>query len=519
MDALPLIHIAVRTNDTLFVKSVLTEASANVNATDQYGRTALDIAVSLENFAICELLIDHGIDVNLTGEGDSAWTPLDVAILRKNKPIQYLLMRKGAIANKMMHYRFNLDRPTGIKLIEDVLTPDFSAPFTAETANIKDANGNPLICLAASYGRFDLCRKLIDMGADLNVLNNAGFTPLQEAILMAGCFITARMLFYAGADANIPLPWGEKLIDRLRSQDAERMADLLAGVFQTEYTDQERRKMWEMGLEPEERVFSTKIETTEYNVSDHLRTPEEVALYQEACRELADKEAMLAKERMNDDSILLRKMKGYVELKEGSLVHFAVRRNDSELLEILLQRGENIDIVDFFGHRPIFYAVHSGNVAIAKKLLDAGALIYENDKISGALKQSMLHVAVEAGHTEMTKMLLETKFVSPNIRIRLSNYTPLHMAAKKGQLEIVELLLAAGANPDFATDLGEMPLHSAMVPRNSKVVNALIEAGADVNAVFPAHGGLPDRSVLEMARLWADDDTILMLKFDGAKER
>jgi len=63
-------------------------------------------------------------------------------------------------------------------------------------------------------------------------------------------------------------------------------------------------------------------------------------------------------------------------------------------------------------------------------------------------------------------------------------FTPLHLAAFFGGIEVANLLLDAGAGPNEA-GIGWMkgtPLHSAASARNAEVAVALVNAGADPNA-------------------------------------
>ena len=68
----------------------------------------------------------------------------------------------------------------------------------------------------------------------------------------------------------------------------------------------------------------------------------------------------------------------------------------------------------------------------------------------------------------------------------------LHLAAQEGNLEIAELLLAAGAKVGAKTQIGEYtPLHLASEGAHASVVRALLEAGADPAAVTTTTGVTP----------------------------
>ncbi|MCC7494845.1 MAG: ankyrin repeat domain-containing protein [Fimbriimonadaceae bacterium] len=63
--------------------------------------------------------------------------------------------------------------------------------------------------------------------------------------------------------------------------------------------------------------------------------------------------------------------------------------------------------------------------------------------------------------------------------------TPLHCAAWKGHLAVVEVLLAAGAEVAAVNQnehWGSTPLHAAAHANQAAIASCLIAAGADVNA-------------------------------------
>ncbi|MHC5718709.1 MAG: ankyrin repeat domain-containing protein, partial [Nostoc sp.] len=66
-----------------------------------------------------------------------------------------------------------------------------------------------------------------------------------------------------------------------------------------------------------------------------------------------------------------------------------------------------------------------------------------------------------------------------NARTNHNNDTPLHLAAEKGHKDIVELLIAKGADVHSRNHERDTPLHLA---DDLDVVELLIAKGADVNA-------------------------------------
>lgn len=105
-------------------------------------------------------------------------------------------------------------------------------------------------------------------------------------------------------------------------------------------------------------------------------------------------------------------------------------------------------------------AIAAGDEKAVRKLLSKGADVHET---SGFSCRPALSVAVGWGHVAIVKLLLE-KGANPEMSdsvLRGSGGTvaggecALHEAAKKGNREVVEILLAAGADPSHKTAKGE----------------------------------------------------------------
>ena len=62
-----------------------------------------------------------------------------------------------------------------------------------------------------------------------------------------------------------------------------------------------------------------------------------------------------------------------------------------------------------------------------------------------------------------------------------NGYTPLHIAAKKNQVDIARLLLDHGAKPNCESKNGYTPLHLASQEGHTDIVELLVQRKADVN--------------------------------------
>jgi ankyrin repeat protein len=98
-----------------------------------------------------------------------------------------------------------------------------------------------------------------------------------------------------------------------------------------------------------------------------------------------------------------------------------------------------------------------------------------------------LHWAAVDGNLELAQMLLYAG-ANPNATTRLGAYTPLHIAAKNGHDKVVEALLKGGADAKAATTDGTTALMFAAEAGNMDAMQSLIAHGADVNAREKAKG-------------------------------
>jgi len=111
-------------------------------------------------------------------------------------------------------------------------------------------------------------------------------------------------------------------------------------------------------------------------------------------------------------------------------------------------------------------AATTGNLAVTKELLDAGA----RPNILA------LFMAVSKGHSEILKLLLAHGGDSEGKDMQ--GQALIMHAAVWGNVEVVKILLAAGANPEAKDKNGGTALSIAVSQGHLKVVEELRKAGA-----------------------------------------
>ena len=151
---------------------------------------------------------------------------------------------------------------------------------------------------------------------------------------------------------------------------------------------------------------------------------------------------------------------------------------------------------DDYDGRPIHTASKHGQAKMVQLLIDHGARD-KAVKVKGSYSVSALHLAVENGHGDAVKVLLRGHNSCINKR-KTGGATPLFLAVEKGNITIVQLLLAtknkitAGLNPEevqrcivdteIANHSGRTPLHKAAELGRLEIARLLVSAGANVNS-------------------------------------
>ncbi|MFJ5791796.1 ankyrin repeat domain-containing protein [Lysinibacillus sp. NPDC093197] len=152
--------------------------------------------------------------------------------------------------------------------------------------------------------------------------------------------------------------------------------------------------------------------------------------------------------------------------QSGDLIQ-AVEKNDVEMvLEIIQDSSYPLNETNNKGESPLLIATHENYIEVAKRLIDAGADINQQDHI----QDSAYLYAGAQGKTEILKYMLE--HAEPNQKI-VNRYggNALIPAAEKGHLNNVKLLLEDGkVDIDHQNKFGYTALIEAVALTDGSVV-------------------------------------------------
>jgi ankyrin repeat protein len=341
------------------------------------------------------------------------------------------------------------------RLIDAIKTRDTTAVAALlkqpAEINARAADGSTALHWAARSDDVETVRALLHAGANAQAANRYGVTPLALAATN-GNPVIVEMLVKAGADVNAALPEGESV---LMTASRTGVAPVLSLLLERG-ADANRQESW-LG---------------------------ETALMWAAAENHAAAVKVLLEHGANPDitsypTTYKRKVAGQTLLPRGgfSALMYAARENAVAAAEALLAGGANPNVADPDGTTALILAIINAHYDLAATLVNKGANLDQADSVG----MTPLYAAVdmntlafmhgrpssrpsgELGPVDIVKLLL-AQHAKPDLALsapamqrhnNLPNQnlgagtTPLMRAAKSGDVAVMKLLLAAGANPSL----------------------------------------------------------------------
>ncbi|KAL7928822.1 hypothetical protein V8C35DRAFT_317137 [Trichoderma chlorosporum] len=166
-------------------------------------------------------------------------------------------------------------------------------------------------------------------------------------------------------------------------------------------------------------------------------------------------------------ALLLDRLGGHIITED--VVKAAAACGQIEVLNILSKQDKTVLNWDKWQCVSEFhFAAKHGDVRLIKQLIHKGT----NPDLETALGETPLWMAAMLGYDAVVKVLVRRKDVDVN-SISKSGISPLFIASSRGHLEIVGILLKAGADPHLVDENGDTALMVARRNRHERVVEIL----------------------------------------------
>ena len=150
-----------------------------------------------------------------------------------------------------------------------------------------------------------------------------------------------------------------------------------------------------------------------------------------------------------------------------SAVLWARYRDRPDLVDVLLSAAPQLDVVE---------AAAVGDADRLRELVEADSSLLESRSPDGF---TPLHMASYFGHPAIVRYLQERGADVGAVSGNAMKVQPLHAACATGQLEIAEALLDAGANVNARQQDAYTPLHAAAANGDERLARLLLDYGAD----------------------------------------
>jgi uncharacterized protein len=510
----------------------LLQQKADVNAPQVDGATALHWAVYRNDVEIARLLIKAGSKVDAPNR--EGITPLYMASLYGNAEMLTTLLTAGADAKQ------------------------------------KGPHGETMVMLAARNGSPESIKLLLRGGADVNAKEPArGTTALMWAVEQKHPD-AVKALLEGGADfhaksgaAGLPRNYMAQKVNTANVETAvKRWAEAVKNnrtyeqqlAFEEANGKRVQRLLPDFSKDDLPTIAKFVIQSASFADIDTILdfiTPQLAAAGKdvEELNRLVREQSAEAQAAAGDTDVVVA---GLVGRGGGGLnaMTFAAREGDLESAKLLVAAGADINQTTEYGWTPLLTATNNRHYKLAAWLVEHGA----NVNLANKGAWTPLYLAtdnrnIEGGdfpvpkpdmdHLEFIKVLLDHG-ANPNLTAKDNTLTrtiftmqwffeagatPFVRAAQSGDVDLMKLLLAHGADPKIPTEFGDTALSAAAgigwvegvtyehsVKENVEAVKMLLDLGLDPNAA-----NRDGRTPLMGAALKGRNEVVQLLVDHGAK--
>lgn len=468
------LHHAVRVVQDTDVVALLIRAGIAIDAPDWLGMTPLHEAASAANADTVKVLLELGADPN---KRDAlGMTPLHRAVMPMLVPA--LIDQESLLESEGSSAALEVARASVVRILLEGGSELGARSAAGETAlEIAAASGVDVLSL----------RELLQEGADPNVLDSDRRTPLHRAAAWSGTEVVVELLASGAAPADedrfglIPLHLASQanMVGVLIAQDAPINATDAQSWTPLHWAAAHGsvalvRALLERGaaVTATSRQGATPLHEASYHAADVEvvmlllragsvpRAPDNAGL---TALHYASKRADVMAAAPIIETLLDGGASVAAQDHSGNQpLHLAALHSGGEITRVLVERGADISASNNQGDTSLHLAAGRKDALGPEQvaaLLASGAIPWAD--ISNGQGDTPLHVAArESDRPESLDLLLALEGVDVDA-VNLAGETSLYQAVGRAQVEVIEVLLGAGADPNLADLRGWTPLRAA----------------------------------------------------------
>ena len=488
----------------LELAKLLIDAGADVNAKDNEGNTALSIAIKNNNSEIIKMLINAGAsDVNKV-EKHKTTPSLEYMSDAKQEPLNKTTSNDKNVNENFLDYDW-----WETATLEDV---------QAEIANGADVNAKndnfdgwtALMYALCDNKDIEIIKALLDAGADVKIIDNNETTTLMHGARYHDNPEVIKMLMENGVDidAKNDVDWTALMYAVTHNRNREIIKLLIDAGADVRVTDSKGRTLLMLANYQNPEIIKVLAESG----VDILAKDDDDRTALHHAADVFNQNPELIK------SLIELGIKVNAKDNDGlTALMVAANNRNSEVVQELINAGADVNAKSFIGKTALMFAANWGDSKITKALMNAGADVNTKDmngltalmvaainNKSPEVVQELINAGADVnakdneGNTALS--IAKQQNASPEIiKLLTGKNTNFHDVNwwKTATVEDVKTEIANGADVNLEVEDDEthiMPILGMAIAKfiinpndsnndeNYKIIELLIDAGADVNA-------------------------------------
>ncbi|XP_067887441.1 transient receptor potential cation channel, subfamily N, member 1 isoform X5 [Heterodontus francisci] len=422
--------IAVRDSKLTIVERLF-ELGANQIDRSKDGRTALHIAAAHSKEEIVRLLLSKKLDPNLTG-GHKDQLPLHFAASRPSGALNIVQM---LLKSSNKDARFIQDKDGCIPLFLSVEIGNIAVCKELLSVNAdlqlktqRKDNGDTVLHVCCRKKDTELAKLLVELGAGVDFQNDDGQTPLHVAAWEGDEFML-KFFYQYKANPNIADKLDRSPLHIAAERGHTNVVEVLTEKFKSNV------------------LARTKDGSTLMHIASQCGHPDTALAF------------------------LKKGVPLHMPNKSGAVcLHAAARRGHTAVVKALLQKGAHVDAKTKDCYTALHIAVQHCKPMVVQTLLGFGAQVQLK---GGKAQETPLHIAARVKDGEkVAEMLLKS---GADVNAEQENgETAMHVAARHGNLKMIQALIEEGGDLTWQSKDGENPLHIAVRHCHINVVEEIL---------------------------------------------